>query len=214
MSELRRDIEKRLGCFARQVFDNCGIGPDGFQPGNTCGGEKGGGSSESRPNRDGGVKGIEDRARSSGRSFTEQWLSETRGAIDRDYEDEARLRRELKSDQRAVARSRAKSDAKVKDLERRLAEVKARGPQAASPKNAEAIKALETEQANIRAKQASLAEAKVKRDAEQAKSDAAAKARIEEARKKWTKMFGPKKAEEMISKTFKVKSARPTGNSK
>jgi hypothetical protein len=200
---LRREIENRLGIFARPaMFDNCGIGPNGFEPGNTCGKESGGGSGESKA-----VRGIDERAKAAGKSFTEQWLHETRSDIDRDRE--ATLRRELKSDQRAVARSQAKADSLVKDLERKLSETKARGPQAAAPKNTETIKALETELTQIRAKQAELAEAKSKREAEQAKSDAAMKVRVEELRKKWTKMFGPKKAEDMISKTFKSRSSRP-----
>lgn len=38
----RKEIENRLGVFASRVlFDNCGIGADGFEPGNKCGGKSG-----------------------------------------------------------------------------------------------------------------------------------------------------------------------------
>jgi len=116
MSSTRKDIERRLGCFARQTFDNCGIGPGGFEPGNTCGSEKGGGSTKDKPSRGGGVKGIEERARAAGKSFTEQWLEETRADIDRDY------RRDAAAEQR-------RDTAKVRRAETALAETKARGPE-------------------------------------------------------------------------------------
>ena len=45
----REEIENRLGIFARRaLFDNCGIGPNGFEPGNDCGGKPGSGGSEGK----------------------------------------------------------------------------------------------------------------------------------------------------------------------
>jgi len=126
----REEIENRLGIFARRaLFDNCGIGPNGFQPGNDCGGKPGSGGSESKPAPKSGrksvktdktAKGIEERAKAAGKTFTEQYLEETRGSIDRDYED--RERKASEAEQR-------KADARVRKAETALEEVKARGPE-------------------------------------------------------------------------------------
>lgn len=268
----REEIENRLGIFARRaLFDNCGIGPDGFQPGNDCGGKPGSGGSESKdapakkaaptskrqkskptrewkpekkhgiklpanprrlnideqqaalkqmgysvsdtqsaPGPDGrfvttellrypdgktervsvadltalvyagqsspggkaakpsdGVKGIEERAKAAGKTFTEQWLEETRGAIDRDYE--TRERREKSAEKR-------KADATTKraeEIERRISELQAQGPQPAaaqSPRMAEIS-------GNIAALEARLAETNKIRDEARARADAIAEER-------------------------------------
>ena len=111
----REEIARRLGIFAKATF-NCGVGPGGFQPGNTCGAEEGGGASKDKPSRGGGVKGIEERAKAAGKSFTDQWLEETRADIDRDY------RRDAAAEQR-------RDEARVRRAETALAETKARGPE-------------------------------------------------------------------------------------
>jgi hypothetical protein len=126
----REEIENRLGIFARRaLFDNCGIGPNGFEPGNDCGGKPSSGGSESKPAPKSGrkaaktdktAKGIEERAKAAGKTFTEQYLEETRGGIDRDYED--RERKASDAEQR-------KADARVRKAETALEEAKARGPE-------------------------------------------------------------------------------------
>lgn len=170
----REEIENRLGIFARRaLFDNCGIGPNGFEPGNECGGKPGSGGSEGKPapksgrktaKPSGGVKGIEERAKAAGKTFTEQWLEETRGAIDRDYE--TRERKTSDAEQR-------KADARVRELETALEETKARGPQPAaaqSPRMAEIS-------GNIAALEARLAEVNKTRDEARARADAIAEER-------------------------------------
>ena len=173
----REEIENRLGIFARRaLFDNCGIGPDGFQPGNDCGGKPGSGGSEGKAapksggkaaKPSGGVKGIEERAKAAGKTFTEQWLEETRGAIDRDYE--TRERREKSAEKR-------KADATTKraeEIERRISELQAQGPQPAaaqSPRMAEIS-------GNIATLEARLAEENKTRDEALARADAIAKER-------------------------------------
>lgn len=208
----REEIENRLGIFARRaLFDNCGIGPDGFQPGNDCGGKPGGGGSEGKAAPKSGrkaaktdktAKGIEERAKAAGKTFTEQWLEETDADINRNAEAEDRRRR------RADERRQAKADEKVKEIERKLSELKARGPEI-SPRQAEAtrkIEEIDKRIADIRkemeTRSATAATAKEERkkqvEAEQAK-------RTEKLRKKWTKMFGPKKAEEMLGNVAKAR---------
>lgn len=170
----REEIENRLGIFARRaLFDNCGIGPNGFEPGNECGGKPGSGGFEGKPapksgrktaKPSGGVKGIEERAKAAGKTFTEQWLEETRGAIDRDYE--TRERKTSDAEQR-------KADARVRELETALEETKARGPQPAaaqSPRMAEIS-------GNIAALEARLAEINKTRDEARARADAIAEER-------------------------------------
>jgi hypothetical protein len=140
---------------------NCGVGPGGFKPGNTCGGEEGGGSAKgsgSAKPKGSAAQGIEDRARASGRTFTEQYLHETRSKIDRDYET------------RKAADAR-RADARVKKAETRLAETKARGPQPAaaqSPRMAEIS-------GNIADLEARLAEVRKTGDAARARAAAIAK---------------------------------------
>lgn len=170
----REEIENRLGIFARRaLFDNCGIGPDGFEPGNDCGGKPGSGGSESKDapksgrkaaKPSGGVKGIEERAKAAGKTFTEQWLEETRGAIDRDYE--TRERKTSDAEQR-------KADARVRQLETALKETKARGPQ---PAAAESPRMAEIS-GNIAALEARLAETNKIRDEARARADAIAEER-------------------------------------
>ena len=103
----RDAIARRLGIFAKANF-NCGIGPEGFEPGNTCGAESGGGGGSDKPKAGGDkpktapragskpppitAKGIEERAKASGRSFTEQYLHESRSAIDREHKARERRR--------------------------------------------------------------------------------------------------------------------------
>ena len=196
----RKDIEWRLGHFARaSTFDNCGIGPNGFEPGNTCGGHEGGGGSAPSER----VKGIEDRAKESGQSFTDQWLQESRASIDKRYKDAERRRN------RAYEQKKAKAESKVKELEKNLADLKAQGPQA-SPRAAELdrriaetdvarSKVTKKREAELAAATARQAEAKKAADEARAKSEQ----RNQEVLKKWTKMFGPKKAEEMLAKVAK-----------
>jgi chromosome segregation ATPase len=170
----REEIENRLGIFARRaLFDNCGIGPDGFQPGNDCGGKPGSGGSEGKAapksggkaaKPSGGVKGIEERAKAAGKTFTEQWLEETRGAIDRDYE--TRERKASDAEQR-------KADARVRKAETALEETKARGPQ---PAAAESPRMAEIS-GNIAALEARLAETNKTRDEARARADAIAEER-------------------------------------
>lgn len=200
----RKEIENRLGCFARAVlFDNCGIGPNGFEPGNTCGGESGGGggSSGSKPSER--VQGIESRAKESGQSFTDQWLQESRASIDKRYKDAERRRN------RAYEQKKAKAESKVKELEKKLADLKAQGPQA-SPRAAELDRRIaendvarsevtKKREAELAAATARQAEAKKAADEARARSEQ----RNQEVLKKWTKMFGPKKAEEMLARVLK-----------
>lgn len=143
---------------------NCGVGPGGFQPGNTCGGDEGGGSAKgsgsSKP-KGSAAQGIEDRARAAGRSFTEQWRLEQQQA--RDADDARTQRRRERSAERAAG--------KVREVERRLSELKARGPQPAaaqSPRMAEIS-------GNISDLEARLAEVRKTGDAARAKADAIAK---------------------------------------
>ena len=128
----RDAIARRLGIFAKANF-NCGIGPGGFQPGNDCGAESGGGGDKpkaggdkpKRAPRAGGkpppitAKGIEERAKASGRSFTEQYLHESRSAIDREHKARERRR------ERRIERANAEV-ARIELLKRQLAESKAR----------------------------------------------------------------------------------------
>jgi chromosome segregation ATPase len=170
----REEIENRLGIFARRaLFDNCGIGPNGFQPGNDCGGKPGSGGSEGKPAPKSGrkaaktdktAKGIEERAKAAGKTFTEQWLEESRGAIDRDYE--TRERKASDAEQR-------KADARVRQLETALEETKARGPQ---PAAAESPRMAEIS-GNIAALEARLAETNKTRDEARARADAIAEER-------------------------------------
>lgn len=172
----REEIENRLGIFARRaLFDNCGIGPNGFEPGNECGGKPGSGGSEGKPapksgrktaKPSGGVKGIEERAKAAGKTFTEQWLEETRGAIDRDYE--TRERREKAAEKR-------KADATTKraeEIERRIAELQAQGPEVT-----ERAKGVDRSIAEIDRKLADIAkereDRKIAEEARQAESAAA-----------------------------------------
>jgi hypothetical protein len=193
----RKDIEWRLGNFARaSTFDNCGIGPNGFEPGNTCGGhEGGGGSAPSKPSER--VKGIEDRAKAAGKTFTDQWLEEQDVAINREHD--ARDRRRQQADER----KRAKADEKVQGIERRLAELKARGPEV-GPRAAEvgrSIEDIDKRIADIRKqREADSATAATAADERKKEAESDRAKRTEEVRKKWTKMFGPKKAEEMLAK--------------
>ena len=183
----REEIENRLGIFARRaLFDNCGIGPDGFQPGNDCGGKPGSGGSESKaaPKSDrkaakpsGGVKGIEERAKAAGKTFTEQWLEESRGAIDRDYE--TRERKASDAEQR-------KADARVRKAETALEETKARGPEVT-----ERAKAVDRSIAEIDRKLADIAKdreertaADEARQAANATASAERDARIADAKRK------------------------------
>ena len=199
----RKDIEWRLGHFARaSTFDNCGIGPNGFEPGNNCGKQEGGGgSAPSKPSER--VKGIEDRAKESGKSFTDQWLQESRASIDKRYKDAERRRN------RSAERKQAKAEAKVKEIEKRLADLKAQGPQS-SPRSAELDRRIAETDVNLsevtKQREAELAAATA-RQAEAKKTADEARARSEkrkqEVLKKWTKMFGPKKAEEMLAKVAK-----------
>lgn len=126
----RDDIRERLGIFAKTTF-NCGVGPDGFEPGNTCGAEGGSGSSPAKdttrkapPSKH--VEGIEQRARAAGRPFTEQWVHEQRSAIAKGAEQKERRRQ----------RSAERAAEKVREIEGKIAELKARGPEA-SPRMAE-----------------------------------------------------------------------------
>lgn len=175
----RREIAQRLGIFAKVEF-NCGIGAGGFQPGNTCGGEGGSGSASSagsKPAPSGkkppsaAVKAIEDRARASGRSFTEQWMHEQRTAIAKGHEQDERRRQ----------RSAERAAGKVREIEAKLAELKARGPE--RDPRAAAV------DARIAAIDARLAEVTKARDEARAKREAAAaglaqsKARMDDLRR-------------------------------
>lgn len=133
---------------------NCGVGPGGFKPGNTCGGEEGGGSAKgsgSAKPKGSAAQGIEDRARASGRTFTEQYLHETREKIDRDYET------------RKAADAR-RADARVKKAETRLAETKARGPQA-TPRMAELDRSISDIDRRMAEARTQREEARTKREA-------------------------------------------------
>ena len=133
---------------------NCGVGPGGFKPGNTCGGEEGGGSAKgsgSAKPKGSAAQGIEDRARASGRTFTEQYLHETRGKIDRDYET------------RKAADAR-RADARVKKAETRLAETKARGPQP-TPRMAELDRSISDIDRRMAEARTQREEARTKREA-------------------------------------------------
>jgi hypothetical protein len=161
----RDDIRERLGIFAKATF-NCGVGPDGFEPGNTCGADGGSGSapakdSTRKPAPSKHVEGIEQRARAAGRSFTEQWVHEQRSAIAKGAEQKERRRQ----------RSAERAAEKVREIEGKIAELKARGPQppaAQSPRMAEIS-------GNIAALDARLAEVTKTRDEARAKADAIAK---------------------------------------
>jgi len=208
----REEIENRLGIFARRaLFDNCGIGPNGFEPGKDCGGKPGSGGSEGKAAPKSGrkaaktdktAKGIEERAKAAGKTFTEQWLEETDADINRNAETEDRRRR------RADERRQTKADEKVKEIERKLSELKARGPEI-SPRQAEATRKIEKIDKRI---------ADIRKEMETRSADAATAAedrkkqiqvdrdkRTEKLRKKWTKMFGPKKAEEMLGNVAKAR---------
>ena len=129
----RMTVDQIKALMQRSRFDsNCGIGKGGFKPGNTCGAESGGGGgSSSKPSDT--VRGIEDRAKAAGKSFTEQWLSETRSDITRTY------------DQRD-AREAKKAAAAIRKKEAELAEVIRKGPQPSAgglPERAKTIRALE-----------------------------------------------------------------------
>ena len=133
---------------------NCGVGPGGFQPGNTCGGEESGGSAKgsgSAKPKGSAAQGIEDRARAAGRTFTEQYLHETRGKIDRDYET------------RKAADAR-RADARVRKAETRLAETKARGPQA-TPRMAELDRSISDIDRRMAEARTQREEARTKREA-------------------------------------------------
>ncbi len=129
----RMTVDQIKTLMQRSRFDsNCGIGKGGFKPGNTCGAEGGGGGgSSSKPSDT--VRGIEDRAKAAGKSFTEQWLSETRSDITRQY------------DQRDAREAKKAADT-IRKKEAELAEVKRQGPQARAgglPEKAKTIRALE-----------------------------------------------------------------------
>ena len=119
------DIARRLGVFAKATF-NCGVGAEGFQPGNTCGAEAGGGSKPApgkgrAPART--AQGVQDRARAAGRSVTEQYVTETRANIARDAE-----RKQGRRDRRAASEV-ARIDRELAEARKRRDELRAQGPQ-------------------------------------------------------------------------------------
>ena len=209
----RDDIRFRLGIFAKPMtFDNCGIGPEGFEPGNTCGagGQGGGGGSSDKKESTGNrVSGIEERARASGKSFTEQWLEETRADINRDYTAEERKRK------RAGERKKAKAEEKVQDIKRRLEELKAAGPKEStrSKQLDRSIADIDARLADLRKQREGDAAASTARAEETKRASDEARARKnEEVRKKWTQMFGPKKAEEMLARVASEVARKSSGS--
>jgi hypothetical protein len=175
----RDAIARRLGIFAKANF-NCGIGPEGFQPGNDCGAGTGGGGSD-KPKaapRAGSkpppitAKGIEERAKASGRSFTEQYLHESRSAIDREHK--ARERRREKRIERANAEV-ARIDTALEKVKKERAEAEAALNESRARRAAELREAAERQDADL-AKRAE--EARKAREAAAA-ANAASKARIE-----------------------------------
>lgn len=176
----RDDIARRLGVFAKATF-NCGVGSEGFEPGNTCGAGGGGGGASEAPKgkpRAGSkpppitAKGIEERAKASGRSFTDQYLHESRSAIDRDHT--ARERKREKRVERAKAEV-ARIDAAIEKVKRERAEYEAAYAEGKARREAEQRQAAEARDADL-AKRA--AEARKQRE-EAAAANAASKARIE-----------------------------------
>lgn len=144
----REEIAARLGIFAGKAMFNCGIGAGGFQTGNTCGGGDGSGStskSTSKPTAKAPpitAKGLEERAQAAGRSFTDQYLHETRSAIDRDQKADER-RRERRSQRAAaevaridtalekVRKEREQAEAALAEARARVAELKRKAAESA-----------------------------------------------------------------------------------
>jgi hypothetical protein len=179
----RDAIARRLGIFAKANF-NCGIGPEGFQPGNDCGAGTGGGGSD-KPKAGGDkpkaapragskpppitAKGIEERAKASGRSFTEQYLHESRSAIDREHK--ARERRREKRVERANAEV-ARIDTALEKLRKERDDYEAAYAESKARREAALREETERRDADL-AKRAE--EARKRREA----ANAASKARIE-----------------------------------
>jgi len=183
----RDAIARRLGIFAKANF-NCGIGPEGFEPGNTCGAESGGGGGSDKPKAGGDkpkaapragskpppitAKGIEERAKASGRSFTEQYLHESRSAIDREHK--ARERRREKRVERANAEV-ARIDTALEKLRKERDDYEAAYAESKARREAALREETERRDADL----AKRAEEARKRREEAEAANAASKARIE-----------------------------------
>jgi hypothetical protein len=183
----RDAIARRLGIFAKANF-NCGIGPEGFEPGNDCGAGGGGGGSSDKPKAGGDkpkaapragskpppitAKGIDERAKASGRSFTEQYLHESRSAIDREHK--ARERRREKRVERANAEV-ARIDTALDKLKKERDDYEAAYAESKARRAAELREAAERQDADL----AKRAEEARKRREEAEAANAASKARIE-----------------------------------